>query len=46
MIAHYKGLNVKQLDKIRDEMRKSGIFSRLLKIELQNWLLKIQNVKI
>ena len=25
MIAHYKGLNVNQLDKIRNEMRKSGI---------------------
>ena len=36
MIAHYKGLNVKELDKIRSEMRESGIFSKLLKIELQN----------
>ena len=26
MIAHYQGLNVNDLDKIRDEMRKSGIF--------------------
>ena len=26
MIAHYQGLNVNELDKIRDEMRKSGIF--------------------
>ena len=31
MIAHYKGLNVKQLDKIRDEMRKSGIFFKVTK---------------
>ena len=36
MIAHYKGLNVKELDKIRSEMRESGIFLKLLKIELQN----------
>ena len=26
MIAHYKGLNVKELDKIRDEMRKMEFF--------------------
>ena len=32
MIAHYKGLNVKELDKIRDEMRKSGIFFKVTKI--------------
>ena len=31
MIAHYKGLNVKELDKIRDEMRKSGIFFKVTK---------------
>ena len=36
MIAHYKGLNVKELDEIRNEMRKSGIFLKLQKIELQN----------
>ena len=39
MIAHYKGLNVKQLDKIRDEMRKSGIFkvtkNRITKLALK-----------
>ena len=33
MIAHYQGLNVKQLDKIRDEMRKNGIFLELRKTE-------------
>ena len=36
MIAHYEGLNVNQLDKIRDEMRKNGIFFKVTKIELQN----------
>ena len=36
MIAHYKGLNVKELDEIRNEMRKNGIFLKLQKIELQN----------
>ena len=36
MIAHYEGLNVNQLDKIRDEMRKNGIFFSNEKIELQN----------
>ena len=36
MVAHYKGLNVKQLDKIRNEMRKSGYYLRLQKIKLQN----------
>ena len=29
MIAHYKGLNVKELDKIRSEMRESGIFFKV-----------------
>ena len=31
MIAHYKGLNVKQLDKIRNEMRENGIFFKVTK---------------
>jgi len=31
MIAHYKGLNVKELDKIRAEMRKNGIFFKVTK---------------
>ena len=31
MIAHYKGLNVKELDKIRAEMRKNGIFFKITK---------------
>ena len=34
MIAHYKGLNVKALDKIREEMRKSGIFFKVTKNRL------------
>ena len=41
MIAHYKGLNVKQLDKIREEMRKSGIFFKVTKnriTRLKTWL--------
>ena len=29
MIAHYKGLNVKELDKIRNEMRENGIFFKI-----------------
>ena len=32
MIAHYQGLSVVQLDKIRDEMRKSGIFFKVTNI--------------
>ena len=32
MIAHYKGLNVKELDKIRSEMRESGIFFKVTKV--------------
>ena len=30
MIAHYKGLNVKELDKIRNEMRENGIFFKVI----------------
>ena len=40
MIAHYKGLNVKQLDKIRDEMRKSGIFFKVTKNRITKLALK------
>ena len=40
MIAHYKGLNVKQLDKIRDEMRKSGIFFKVTKNRITKIALK------
>ena len=40
MIAHYQGLSVNELDKIRDEMRKSGIFqsnkNRITKITERN----------
>ena len=31
LVAHYQGLNVNELDKIRDEMRKSGIFFKITK---------------
>ncbi len=40
MIAHYQGLNVKQLDKIRDEMRKNGIFFRVTKNRITKLALK------
>ena len=40
MIAHYKGLNVKQLDQIRDEMRKSGIFFKVTKNKITKIALK------
>ena len=40
MIAHYKGLNVKELDKIRDEMRKSGIFFKVTKNRITKLALK------
>ena len=40
MIAHYKGLNVKELDKIRDEMRKNGIFFKVTKNRITKLALK------
>ena len=40
MIAHYKGLNVKELDKIRNEMRKSGIFFKITKNRITKLALK------
>ena len=40
MIAHYEGLNVKQLDKIRDEMRKNGIFFKVTKNRITKLALK------
>ena len=40
MIAHYKGLNVKDLDKIRSEMRKSGIFFKVTKNRITKLALK------
>ena len=40
MIAHYQGLNVNQLDKIRDEMRKSGIFFKVTKNKITKIALK------
>tara|TARA_S200000501_G_scaffold363630_1_gene394758 strand:- start:585 stop:1097 length:513 start_codon:yes stop_codon:yes gene_type:complete len=40
MIAHYQGLNVNELDKIRDEMRKSGIFFKVTKNRITKIALK------
>ena len=40
MIAHYKGLNVKQLDKIRNEMRENGIFFKVTKNRITKLALK------
>ena len=40
MIAHYKGLNVKELDKIRSEMRESGIFFKVTKNRITKLALK------
>ena len=40
MIAHYQGLNVNQLDKIRNEMRKSGIFFKITKNKITKIALK------
>ena len=40
MIAHYQGLNVNELDKIRDEMRKSGIFFKVTKNKITKIALK------
>ena len=40
MIAHYKGLNVKELDKIRDEMRKSVIFFKVTNKRITKLALK------
>ena len=45
MIAHYQGLNVNELDKIRDEMRKSGIFFKVTKNRITKIALKILNIK-
>ena len=40
MIAHYQGLNVNELDKIRNEMRKSGIFFKITKNKITKIALK------
>ena len=40
LVTHYKGLNVKELDKIRDEMRKSGIFFKVTKNRITKLALK------
>ena len=36
LVTHYQGLTVKQIDQLREEMRKHGIFLKLQKIGLQN----------
>ena len=40
MIAHYKGLNVKELDKIRDEMRKNDILFKITKNKITKIAIK------
>ena len=40
MIAHYKGLNVNELDKIRNEMRENGIFFKVTKNRITKLALK------
>ena len=40
MIAHYQGLNVKELDKIRNEMRENGIFFKVTKNRITKLALK------
>ena len=40
MVAHYQGLSVKELDKIRAEMRKSGIFFKITKNKITKLALK------
>ena len=39
-ITHYQGLNVKQLDQLRDEMRKHGILFRITKNRITKLALK------
>ena len=40
MIAHYQGLNVKELDAIRNEMRKNDIYFRVTKNRITKLALK------
>ena len=40
MIAHYQGLSVNELDKIRDEMRENGIFFKVTKNRITKLALK------
>ena len=40
MIAHYKGLNVKELEKIRDEMRKNDILFKITKNKITKIAIK------
>ena len=46
MVTHYQGLTMPQLDELRSKMREHGIILKLLKIELQNLLLRKLSVKI
>ena len=39
-VTHYQGLNVKQLDQLRDEMRKHGILFRITKNRITKLALK------
>ena len=38
MIYHYQGLNVNQLDDLRNQMREAGALLKVTKIELQRLL--------
>ena len=38
IVAHYQGLTVKQLDELRKKCENMVFNSKLLKIELLNWL--------
>ena len=40
MIAHYQGLSVAELDKIRDEMRENGIFFKVTKNRITKLAIK------
>jgi len=40
LVTHYQGLNVKQLDQLRDEMRKHGILFRITKNRITKLALK------
>ncbi len=40
MIAHYQGLSVAELDKIRDEMRENGIFFKVTKNNITKLAIK------
>ena len=46
IVSHYKGLTVKEVSELRDNVRKAGAGFRVTKIGLLVWLLKAQNLKI